>query len=78
MAPLPPTLQHIKYLLFETSYPGWLVNTMIVAVALLTMLSLVGLATSDGEAGATFGTLAATGIGALAGAVAGRFSGKDK
>ena len=28
-----PTLQHIKYLLFETSYPGWLVNTMIVAVA---------------------------------------------
>mgnify|MGYP001765989077 CR=1 FL=1 len=28
-----PTLQHIKYLLFETSYPGWLLNTMIVAVA---------------------------------------------
>lgn len=49
---------------------------MIVAVALLTLLSLVGLAVSDGEASATFGTLAATGIGALAGAVAGRF-GKD-
>jgi multiple sugar transport system permease protein len=28
-----PTLQHIKYLLFETSYPGWLLNTMIVATA---------------------------------------------
>ena len=27
-----PTLDHIKYLLFETSYPGWLWNTMIVAV----------------------------------------------
>ncbi|MCA0404574.1 MAG: carbohydrate ABC transporter permease [Proteobacteria bacterium] len=27
-----PTLQHIKYLLFETSYPGWLWNTMIVAL----------------------------------------------
>ncbi|OZA90328.1 MAG: sugar ABC transporter permease, partial [Azorhizobium sp. 39-67-5] len=22
-----PTLDHIKYLLFETSYPGWLWNT---------------------------------------------------
>lgn len=28
-----PTLRHIKYLLFETSYPGWLFNTMLVAVA---------------------------------------------
>ena len=28
-----PTLDHIKYLLFETSYPGWLWNTMLVAVA---------------------------------------------
>ncbi|MDZ5696048.1 carbohydrate ABC transporter permease [Chelativorans sp. M5D2P16] len=28
-----PTLQHIRYLFFETSYPGWLVNTMYVAVA---------------------------------------------
>ncbi|MDE0923612.1 carbohydrate ABC transporter permease, partial [Aurantimonas coralicida] len=27
-----PTLEHIKYLLFETSYPGWLWNTMVVAV----------------------------------------------
>ena len=27
-----PTLQHIRYLLFETSYPGWLWNTMIVAI----------------------------------------------
>ncbi|SMO71741.1 carbohydrate ABC transporter permease [Paracoccus laeviglucosivorans] len=34
-----PTLQHIKYLLFETSYPGWLWNTLIVAVA-STFLSL--------------------------------------
>ncbi len=28
-----PTLEHIKYLLFETSYPGWLWNTMLVAFA---------------------------------------------
>ncbi|HZH52969.1 MAG TPA: carbohydrate ABC transporter permease [Microvirga sp.] len=35
-----PTLQHIRYLLFETSYPGWLVNTMAVAVG-STILSLV-------------------------------------
>jgi 3-hydroxyisobutyrate dehydrogenase-like beta-hydroxyacid dehydrogenase/ABC-type glycerol-3-phosphate transport system permease component len=28
-----PTLEHIKYLLFETSYPGWLWNTMLVSVA---------------------------------------------
>jgi multiple sugar transport system permease protein len=27
-----PTLDHIKYLLFETSYPGWLWNTTLVAV----------------------------------------------
>ncbi|WAJ27429.1 carbohydrate ABC transporter permease [Antarcticirhabdus aurantiaca] len=27
-----PTLDHIKYLLFETSYPGWLWNTVIVSV----------------------------------------------
>ncbi|KQT83025.1 sugar ABC transporter permease [Aurantimonas sp. Leaf443] len=26
-----PTLDHIKYLLFETSYPGWLWNTVIVS-----------------------------------------------
>ena len=35
-----PTLDHIRYLLFETSYPGWLVNTIIVAVA-ATFVSLV-------------------------------------
>ncbi|HST95709.1 MAG TPA: carbohydrate ABC transporter permease [Microvirga sp.] len=34
-----PTLQHIRYLLFETSYPGWLLNTMVVAVG-STVLSL--------------------------------------
>src|SRR5687767_2790321 len=28
-----PTLDHIKYLLFETSYPGWLLNTIIISVA---------------------------------------------
>ena len=28
-----PTLEHIKYLFFETSYPGWLWNTMLVATA---------------------------------------------
>jgi multiple sugar transport system permease protein len=33
------TLDHIKYLLFETSYPGWLWNTMLVATA-STALSL--------------------------------------
>ena len=35
-----PTLQHIQYLLFQTSYPGWLLNTMIVAFG-ATFLSLV-------------------------------------
>ncbi|WP_225612337.1 carbohydrate ABC transporter permease [Paracoccus sp. PAR01] len=35
-----PTLDHIKYLLFETSYPGWLWNTLIVAVC-STFLSLL-------------------------------------
>ncbi|WP_459090743.1 carbohydrate ABC transporter permease [Mesorhizobium sp. A556] len=34
-----PTLQHIRYLLFETSYPGWLLNTVIISVA-ATALSL--------------------------------------
>jgi len=38
--PSDPTLQNINYLLFETSYPGWLVNTMAVAVG-STILSLV-------------------------------------
>ncbi len=34
-----PTLDHIKYLLFETSYPGWLWNTIVVSVC-ATVLSL--------------------------------------
>src|SRR5918998_2254580 len=38
--PESPTLQHIRYLLFETSYPGWLLNTMIVAFG-ATFLSLI-------------------------------------
>ena len=37
--PSSPTLQNIQYLLFETSYPGWLVNTMVVAIG-STILSL--------------------------------------
>lgn len=28
-----PTLEHVRYLFFETSYPGWLWNTMLVATA---------------------------------------------
>jgi multiple sugar transport system permease protein len=28
-----PTLQHIKYLLFETSYPNWFWNTILISVA---------------------------------------------
>ncbi len=35
-----PTLEHIKYLLFETSYPGWLWNTMLISVC-ATFISLV-------------------------------------
>jgi multiple sugar transport system permease protein len=35
-----PTLQHIRYLLFETSYPGWLLNTVLISVA-ATFLSLL-------------------------------------
>ena len=35
-----PTLEHIRYLLFETSYPGWLWNTLLVSVA-STAISLV-------------------------------------
>jgi multiple sugar transport system permease protein len=35
-----PTLEHIRYLLFETSYPGWLWNTMLISVA-STFLALV-------------------------------------
>jgi multiple sugar transport system permease protein len=35
-----PTLQHIRDLLFETSYPGWLLNTMLVSLG-STILSLI-------------------------------------
>lgn len=35
-----PTLDHIKYLLFETSYPSWLWNTVYISVA-ATFISLV-------------------------------------
>ncbi|MEZ0168672.1 carbohydrate ABC transporter permease [Microvirga sp. TS319] len=38
--PSNPTLENVRYLLFETSYPSWLVNTMVVAVG-STFLSLV-------------------------------------
>jgi multiple sugar transport system permease protein len=38
--PSSPTLRHIQYLLFETSYPGWLWNTMLVALG-STILSLI-------------------------------------
>jgi hypothetical protein len=48
-------------------------TAMVTALALLTLLSLLGLAISDGEAANTFGTLAATGMGALAGAVTSTF-----
>jgi multiple sugar transport system permease protein len=34
-----PTFEHIRYLLFETSYPGWLLNTMVIASA-ATLLSI--------------------------------------
>jgi multiple sugar transport system permease protein len=35
-----PTLQHIRYLLFETSYPSWLLNTLLVSIG-STIISLV-------------------------------------
>jgi multiple sugar transport system permease protein len=35
-----PTLQHFYYLLFQTSYPGWLWNTILISVA-STALSLL-------------------------------------
>lgn len=35
-----PTLDHIKYLLFETTYPAWLWNTLLVAVG-ATIMSIV-------------------------------------
>ena len=53
-------------------------TSMVTALALLTLLSLMGLGISDGEAANTFGTLAATGLGALAGAVTSQFQGTKK
>ena len=35
-----PTLEHFRYLLFETSYPGWLWNTILISTA-STVLSLL-------------------------------------
>ena len=35
-----PTLAHIEKLFFETSYPNWLINTMLIAVA-STVISLI-------------------------------------
>jgi multiple sugar transport system permease protein len=35
-----PTLEHFRYLLFETSYPGWLWNTLLISTA-ATFLSLL-------------------------------------
>jgi multiple sugar transport system permease protein len=35
-----PTLDHIEYLLFETSYPSWMLNTIIISVG-ATLISLV-------------------------------------
>ena len=50
---------------------------MVTALALLTLLSLLGLAITSGEPASTFGTLAATGMGALAGAVTATFQSKN-
>jgi len=38
--PESPTFRHIRYLLFETSYPSWLLNTMLVSIG-STIISLV-------------------------------------
>ncbi len=38
--PAEPTLEHIKYLLFQTSYPNWLLNTFLVSIG-ATAISLV-------------------------------------
>lgn len=51
-------------------------TAMITALSLLTLIALVGLGTATGEAASTFGTLAATGMGALAGAVTSQFQNK--
>jgi multiple sugar transport system permease protein len=32
-----PTIQHVKYLLFETSYPHWFWNTIVISVAATTI-----------------------------------------
>lgn len=52
-------------------------TSMVTALSLLTLLSLMGLGITDGEAANTFGTLAATGIGAIAGAVTSQFQAKQ-
>ena len=52
-------------------------TAMVTALALLTLLALLGLGLADGEASNTFGTLAATGMGALAGAVTSTFQNKS-
>ena len=45
-----PTLDHIKKLLFETSYPDWLWNTMLVAVV-STAISAIPELIDDGASG---------------------------
>lgn len=40
--PSEPTLRHIKYLLFETTYPHWLWNTILISIA----STVISLATS--------------------------------
>src|SRR5215467_12841528 len=35
-----PTLAHVKKLLFETSYPDWLINTLVISVS-STVMSIV-------------------------------------
>ena len=46
--PVQPTLRHIRYLLFETSYPTWLLNTMLISVSAtaLALLASIGAAYS--------------------------------
>ena len=39
-----PTIAHIEKLFFETSYPSWLINTMIVSVAAINRSAKTSLA----------------------------------
>ena len=48
-------------------------TSMVTALSLLTLIALIGLGLTDGETATTFGTISATGIGALAGAVTSTF-----